>query len=85
MAADRTGDNASAGDLANRLAEFEKEAAAVSDRPQWEELRVRWIGRKQGNQENDDCGKRLEEKDLVLNTVIDSAQIEDGRDQGQGR
>jgi phenylalanyl-tRNA synthetase alpha chain len=32
-------------ELASR---FEREAAAVSDRAAWEELRVRWIGRKQG-------------------------------------
>jgi phenylalanyl-tRNA synthetase alpha chain len=32
-------------ELASR---FEREAAAVSDRAAWEDLRVRWIGRKQG-------------------------------------
>ncbi|MES1245280.1 MAG: phenylalanine--tRNA ligase subunit alpha [Acidobacteriota bacterium] len=32
-------------ELASR---FEREAAAASDRAAWEELRVRWIGRKQG-------------------------------------
>jgi phenylalanyl-tRNA synthetase alpha chain len=32
-------------ELASR---FEREAAAVSDRAAWEELRVRWVGRKQG-------------------------------------
>jgi phenylalanyl-tRNA synthetase alpha chain len=28
--------------------DFEREAAAVADRPAWEELRLRWAGRKQG-------------------------------------
>ena len=32
-------------ELASR---FEREAAAVSDRAAWEDLRVRWVGRKQG-------------------------------------
>ena len=27
---------------------FEREAAGVSDRAAWEDLRVRWVGRKQG-------------------------------------
>jgi phenylalanyl-tRNA synthetase alpha chain len=35
-------------DLAELEASFEREAAAVADRAAWEELRVRWMGRKQG-------------------------------------
>ncbi len=39
---------ASAADLAELAARFEREAAAVGDRAAWEELRLRWVGRKQG-------------------------------------
>lgn len=48
MAGDATGETGPLADLQNRLAEFETEAAGVDDRPGWEALRVRWIGRKQG-------------------------------------
>jgi phenylalanyl-tRNA synthetase alpha chain len=39
---------ASAADLAELAARFEREADAVADRAAWEELRLRWAGRKQG-------------------------------------
>ena len=48
MSSDQTGDSGPAEDLAGRLEEFEQEALRVSDRPGWDELRVRWVGRKQG-------------------------------------
>ncbi len=48
MSSDQTGDSGPAEDLAGRLEEFEQEALKVSDRPGWDELRVRWVGRKQG-------------------------------------
>jgi phenylalanyl-tRNA synthetase alpha chain len=35
-------------DLADLEARFDREAAAVDGRAAWEELRVRWVGRKQG-------------------------------------
>ena len=34
--------------IAEHLERFEQEASEVSDRAQWDELRLRWIGRKQG-------------------------------------
>ncbi|HEX9669973.1 MAG TPA: phenylalanine--tRNA ligase subunit alpha [Thermoanaerobaculia bacterium] len=39
---------ASAADLAELSARFEREADAVAERAAWEELRLRWAGRKQG-------------------------------------
>ena len=39
---------ASAADLAELSARFEREADAVGERAVWEELRLRWAGRKQG-------------------------------------
>ena len=39
---------ASAADLAELSARFEREADAVGERAAWEELRLRWAGRKQG-------------------------------------
>ncbi len=38
----------SGGQLAELRAEFDQEAAAVSDRAAWEALRLKWVGRKQG-------------------------------------
>ncbi|MCP4203515.1 MAG: phenylalanine--tRNA ligase subunit alpha [bacterium] len=35
-------------DLAQRLEDFEREASAVTDRTSWEELRLKWLGRKRG-------------------------------------
>lgn len=43
MSPERTGDT-----LFEHRARFEEEAAGVTDRRQWEELRLRWLGRKQG-------------------------------------
>jgi phenylalanyl-tRNA synthetase alpha chain len=37
-----------AADLVEVSRQFEDEAAAVADRAAWEELRLRWVGRKQG-------------------------------------
>lgn len=34
--------------LAERLRDFERESAAVTDRGAWDELRLRWLGRKRG-------------------------------------
>lgn len=48
MSSDRTGDSNPAGRLTDRLEEFELAASKVVDRADWEALRVRWIGRKQG-------------------------------------
>ncbi len=39
---------AAAADLAELTERFEREAAAVRDRAAWEDLRLRWAGRKQG-------------------------------------
>lgn len=44
MAEERGGTN-QVDELAER---FEREAGGVSDRAAWEDLRVRWVGRKQG-------------------------------------
>ncbi len=35
-------------DLERRLADFERRAGGVSDRPGWEQLRLEWLGRKKG-------------------------------------
>ena len=35
-------------DLAQHLEEFEHEASAATDRASWEELRLKWLGRKRG-------------------------------------
>ncbi len=35
-------------DLAEHLEEFEREASAATDRASWEELRLKWLGRKRG-------------------------------------
>ena len=39
---------AAAAELADLLARFRREAAAVADRAAWEALRVEWVGRKRG-------------------------------------
>ena len=47
--ADRdSGTAAGAARPADLAAQFEREAGAVADRQAWEELRLRWVGRKQG-------------------------------------
>ncbi len=48
MSSDQTGGSNPSGDLARRLEDFEREAAQITDRPGWDDLRVRWVGRKQG-------------------------------------
>jgi phenylalanyl-tRNA synthetase alpha chain len=42
------GESAGQGEVEARRGEFEREAAAVTDRASWEQLRLRWLGRKQG-------------------------------------
>jgi phenylalanyl-tRNA synthetase alpha chain len=41
-------ESAAAGRPADLAAQFEREAGTIADRPAWEELRLRWVGRKQG-------------------------------------
>ncbi|MCH9649906.1 MAG: phenylalanine--tRNA ligase subunit alpha [Deltaproteobacteria bacterium] len=37
-----------AGQLSELTEQFDREAAEISDRPSWEALRLRWVGKKQG-------------------------------------